>query len=125
MRKLSALCALTISFLLSSTLQLNANPRPGNTTDFDKGWRFHLGDVDGGQDPGLDDSRWRLLDLPHDWSIEGEFSEKNPATPGGGALPGGVGWYRKTFTLPPDVNCFCLPSAPTTQMSASPPAIEE
>jgi beta-galactosidase len=39
------------------------------------------------------------LDLPHDWSIEGEFSDKNPATPGGGALPGGLGWYRKTFTL--------------------------
>src|SRR5207248_4155514 len=52
------------------------------------------------QDPGLDDSQWRLLDLPHDWSIEGEFSEKNPAMPEGGALPGGVGWYRKTFNLP-------------------------
>src|SRR6185369_15136894 len=36
----------------------------------------------------------------HDWSIEGEFSEKNPAGTGGGALPGGVGWYRKTFTVP-------------------------
>ena len=48
----------------------------------------------------LDDRGWRLLDLPHDWSIEGEFSEKNPATPGGGALPGGIGWYRKIFTLP-------------------------
>ena len=100
MRKLAALCALSVSFLLSSTVQLSANPRPGNTADFDKGWRFHLGDVAGGQDPGLDDSQWRALDLPHDWSIEGEFSEKNPATPGGGALPGGVGWYRKTFTLP-------------------------
>ncbi|PYT04509.1 MAG: glycoside hydrolase family 2 [Acidobacteria bacterium] len=100
MRELAALCALTVSFLLSSVLQLNANPRPGNTADFDEGWRFHLGDVAGGQDPGLDDSQWRLLDLPHDWSIEGEFSEKNPAMPEGGALPGGVGWYRKTFNLP-------------------------
>ncbi len=40
------------------------------------------------------------LDLPHDWSIEGEFSKDNPATPGGGALPGGIGWYRKAFNIP-------------------------
>ena len=40
------------------------------------------------------------LNVPHDWSIEGAFSKDNPATPGGGALPGGIGWYRKTFTLP-------------------------
>jgi beta-galactosidase len=100
MLKIAATCALIALFLLSSTLQLKANPRPGSTADFDNGWRFHLGDVTGGQDPQLDDSQWRALDLPHDWSIEGEFSEKNPATPGGGALPGGVGWYRKAFTLP-------------------------
>jgi len=67
---------------------------------FTKDWHFYLGDVTNGQDPGLDDSQWRLLDLPHDWSIEGNFSKENPATPGGGALPGGIGWYRKSFTLP-------------------------
>src|SRR6185437_3762802 len=38
--------------------------------------------------------------LPHDWSIEGKFSKDNPASPEGGALPGGIGWYRKTFTVP-------------------------
>lgn len=70
------------------------------TENFCKGWRFHLGDITGGQEGGLDDSHWRLLDLPHDWSIEGEFSKDNPAGPGGGALPGGTGWYRKTFTVP-------------------------
>ena len=37
---------------------------------------------------------------PHDWSIEGAFSKDNPATPGGGALPGGIGWYRKLFNVP-------------------------
>ncbi|MEO6849022.1 MAG: beta-galactosidase GalB, partial [Mucilaginibacter sp.] len=46
------------------------------------------------------DGGWRVLDLPHDWSIEGAFSKDNPASPEGGALPGGIGWYRKTFTLP-------------------------
>ncbi|MGH9824103.1 MAG: sugar-binding domain-containing protein, partial [Blastocatellia bacterium] len=77
-----------------------ANARPGKTLSFDKGWSFHLGDVPNGQAPDLDDSSWRKLTLPHDWSIEGEFSEKNPATPGGGALPGGIGWYRCHFEVP-------------------------
>ncbi|HEY5444215.1 MAG TPA: glycoside hydrolase family 2 TIM barrel-domain containing protein, partial [Pyrinomonadaceae bacterium] len=53
-----------------------------------------------GQRIDLDDSSWRKLNLPHDWSIEGEFAEKNPAGTGGGALPGGTGWYRKSFIVP-------------------------
>ena len=77
-----------------------ANPRPGRRVSFNQDWRFQLGDVSNGQDAGLSDAQWRQLDLPHDWSIEGEFSEKHPAGTGGGALPGGIGWYRKTFTLP-------------------------
>src|SRR5213593_176271 len=70
-----------------------------STLDFDRAWRFHLGDVPGAQEAGFDDSGWRTLNLPHDWSIEGEFSDTNPAGAGGGALPGGVGWYRKTFSV--------------------------
>lgn len=46
------------------------------------------------------DTRWRSLSLPHDWSIEGNFSSSHPATTQGGALPGGIGWYRKSFVLP-------------------------
>jgi len=80
--------------------QALANARPGNTINFGKYWRFNLGDVTNGRSPDLDDSKWRALNLPHDWSIEGEFDEKNPAGFGGGALPGGTGWYRKTFNLP-------------------------
>ncbi|MFC0515924.1 beta-galactosidase GalB [Mucilaginibacter angelicae] len=68
--------------------------------DFDKSWRFNLGAVDNGEKVTLNDSKWRTLNLPHDWSIEGKFSKDNPATPEGGALPGGIGWYRKTFTVP-------------------------
>jgi beta-galactosidase len=68
--------------------------------DFDKSWRFNLGAVDNGENAKLNDSKWRTLNLPHDWSIEGQFSKDNPATPEGGALPGGIGWYRKTFTVP-------------------------
>src|SRR5437867_1209403 len=70
------------------------------TQNFDHGWRFHLGDVAGAQETAFDDAAWHTLDLPHDWSIEGEFSEQNPAGVGGGALPGGVGWYRKSFVVP-------------------------
>lgn len=68
--------------------------------NFDKSWRFNLGAVENGEKTTLNDSKWRTLNLPHDWSIEGSFSKDNPATPEGGALPGGIGWYRKTFTVP-------------------------
>jgi beta-galactosidase len=68
--------------------------------DFDKGWKFHLGDVKGADKASAPDKNWRALNLPHDWSIEGTFSKDNPASPEGGALPGGIGWYRKTFTVP-------------------------
>jgi beta-galactosidase len=67
--------------------------------DFCKNWKFHLGDVKDADNYEFDDSDWRALNLPHDWSIEGNFSKENLATPGGGALPGGIGWYRKTFTI--------------------------
>lgn len=68
--------------------------------DFDSDWRFHLGDVENAQNTNFVDTGWRNLNLPHDWSIEGAFSKDNPATPEGGALPGGIGWYRKTFQVP-------------------------
>lgn len=73
---------------------------PRTISDFGKGWKFNLGDIENGQNPALNDSRWRTLNIPHDWSIEGTFSKDNPAGPGGGALPGGIGWYRKTFQMP-------------------------
>ncbi|HKC47022.1 MAG TPA: hypothetical protein VKB63_05425, partial [Gemmatimonadales bacterium] len=68
--------------------------------DFDREWRFHLGDVSGAQEGTFLDSSWRTLDVPHDWSIEGAFSDTNPAGAAGGALPGGIGWYRKMFAVP-------------------------
>jgi Beta-galactosidase/beta-glucuronidase len=60
--------------------------------NFNKDWQFILGDTSA--------NNWRTLNLPHDWSIEGTFSESHPATNQGGALPGGIGWYRKIFALP-------------------------
>ena len=91
------------SFLLIALLFLCGNSfaqSPRTRADFDQGWRFNLGDVQGGESQSLNDAGWRQLNLPHDWSIEGQFSKDNPATPDGGALPGGIGWYRKTFTVP-------------------------
>ena len=70
--------------------------------NFGKDWKFQLGDTPGAESVNFDDSPWRKLNVPHDWSIEGEFNEKNPATPGGGALPGGIGWYRKSFQVSPE-----------------------
>jgi len=52
------------------------------------------------EQPGFADADWRKLDVPHDWSIEGPFSETNAAGGAGAYLPSGVGWYRKHFSLP-------------------------
>jgi beta-galactosidase len=69
------------------------------TLSFDPGWRFLQGDPPGAERPGFDDSGWRTLDVPHDWSIAGPFDPKNPTGGAGGFLPSGVGWYRKRFGL--------------------------
>lgn len=107
--------ALILSLLaLTSTAALAAPGKPRTIVNFDRSWKFQLGDVQGADKPDFDDSSWRSLDLPHDWSIEGPpnpdaqmrshlegpFDKLSPAGDGGGYLDGGVGWYRKTFTLP-------------------------
>lgn len=68
--------------------------------NFNSGWKFSLGDTPEAKESTYDDSGWRALSLPHDWAIEGSFSLDNPSGTGGGALPGGIGWYRKSFRLP-------------------------
>ena len=66
---------------------------------FDKNWRFLLADSVQMSEEQYNDTWWRQLDVPHDWAIEGDFYVGHPSGAGGGALPGGVGWYRKHFTL--------------------------
>ena len=68
--------------------------------NFDRDWHFVLADSAVMATAGYNDAHWRQLDLPHDWAIEGDFYAGNPSGAGGGALPGGVGWYRKHFMLP-------------------------
>lgn len=78
-----------------------AQPPVRGVENFNKGWKFYLGDETQAKEAGFNDADWRQLNLPHDWSIEGRFDEKNPAKPEGGGLPTGIGWYRKTFTAKP------------------------
>ncbi|RZK37913.1 MAG: DUF4982 domain-containing protein [Pedobacter sp.] len=67
---------------------------------FNKNWKFFLGDEPKAKSTTFNDAKWRKLTLPHDWSVEGKFDEKNPAKPEGGGLPTGIGWYRKDFIAP-------------------------
>ena len=89
---------------------------------FDADWRFHAGEVDGGQSPSINDGAWEKIDLPHDFMIEGKgqaigsatgrrvaelptapegpFDPRSPGGDSNGYLNGGIGWYRKSFTLP-------------------------
>lgn len=68
--------------------------------NFNEKWLFNLGETPGFHVPDFDDSKWRLLDVPHDWSVEGQFDEDNPSSVSGAYLPTGIGCYRKYFVLP-------------------------
>ncbi len=81
--------------LMAISLSMQARQRD----NFDKGWLFILGDSAQMATPTYNDNHWRKLCLPHDWAIEGDFYAGNPSGAGGGALPGGIGWYRKHFLL--------------------------
>ncbi|HVG42506.1 MAG TPA: glycoside hydrolase family 2 TIM barrel-domain containing protein, partial [Chitinophagaceae bacterium] len=87
-------------FLVFLFLSINVKAQHAGRTNFNKGWKFKLDSTGAYNDPTINDAGWRTLNLPHDWSIEGSFSKEHPATYNGGALPGGIAWYRKTFVLP-------------------------
>jgi hypothetical protein len=65
---------------------------------FDLGWKFHLGDLNAAKEPAFEDAAWRSINLPHDWSIEADFDSQLASCTA--YLPGGFGWYRKTFDIP-------------------------
>ena len=87
-----------LAAFLCGCLSLSAQHK--TKVSFNDGWKFKLDSVESYSNPSADDASWRTLNLPHDWSVEGKFDKNAPAGTGGGALPGGLGWYRKTFTLP-------------------------
>ena len=88
-----------ILFLIFCLLTPRLSAQSAGCENFDSGWKFRPGDLNGAESASFDDHAWRTLDLPHDWSIEGSFKPDNPATNAGAALPGGIGWYRKTFSV--------------------------
>lgn len=90
--KMKIYFALLFSMLLGSTTKAQSARQ---TILFTDGWKFYKGDVTGGEKENFNDAAWRTVDLPHDWSIEGPFSQQWAS--GTGFLPGGIGWYRKTF----------------------------
>jgi beta-galactosidase len=79
----------------AAAIRLGVSPR--TVADFDSDWRFSKGDFPPAAMPAFDDSAWRRLNLPHDWSVEGPFGPEYAS--GNGYAPGGIGWYRKHFRL--------------------------
>ena len=79
-------------FILVGNAQIRAKQ------NFNQNWKFTLSDKAEYANPECNDSEWRTLNLPHDWSIEGEFSEKHSGR--NAWLPGGIAWYRKSFEIP-------------------------
>lgn len=99
--------------LTKSARVVAAQLKPGRGQAFDLGWRFHRGEGAGFEAAAFDDSDWRALDLPHDWSIEdlptqpaeperivGPFDKAAAGGERTGFVVGGEGWYRKRFRLP-------------------------
>jgi beta-galactosidase len=66
----------------------------------DQDWRFRRGEAVGAEERAFDDSAWRTVTVPHDWSIEGPYDPNAPSARGGGYLPSGVSWYRRQVPLP-------------------------
>jgi beta-galactosidase len=95
--KKSKNAAVLISICLFFQVTVFAQSREIRDMDFN--WKFSTGDYPGAEKPGFNDRGWRTLDVPHDWSIESDFSEDIPFGQRVGYLPNGVGWYRKTFKL--------------------------
>jgi len=87
-------------FFLLAAANLSAQSLVARKNSFNTGWKFFLGDDVAASTPSFNDASWRILDLPHDWSIELPFDKDSPTGNGGGALVGGMGWYRKTFSMP-------------------------
>jgi beta-galactosidase len=100
---LGLLMAMVLAVACTSIPPNSASPPKSPTRltlSFDAGWRFSIAAQPGADQPVFDDTAWRKLDVPHDWSIEGPFASSNPTRGAGAFLPSGVAWYRKHFSLP-------------------------
>jgi len=109
MRRLSLLLAALIALPLTLHAAQSTAPvathaatpqQPRVIQQFTTGWRFIQADAKGAEQASFNDSSWKPVTLPHDWAIAGPFSEDAPSRGAGAFAPTGIGWYRKTFTVP-------------------------
>jgi len=105
MRIAPALLTLALTFGLFPPCSIYSATPPDTgsraSSNFDFDWCFKLGDIATASQEHFDDTAWRKLDVPHDWSIEGDYAEDNPGVAISAFLPTGIGWYRKTFDVTP------------------------
>ncbi|MEO6523403.1 MAG: glycoside hydrolase family 2 TIM barrel-domain containing protein [Mucilaginibacter sp.] len=91
---------ISLGLLLISSISAKAQTHDGRQTLlFDKDWAFVQADAGGAEKAAFDDSKWKHVDVPHDWSILGTIDHNAESGRGGGFLPSGIGWYRKRFEL--------------------------
>ncbi len=91
--------AFVLLLLVNLSLFVTAQQAGRAVIDIDKDWRFKIGNFPESIDNSFDDSSWRQLNIPHDWSIEGKYNKYNKTGRGGGYLPAGDGWYRKRISF--------------------------
>jgi len=103
-----------LAFLILSSVSASAQKE--RSISFDNSWRFTKDSVSNAEQVIFDDTKWRTVDLPHDWSIEdlpnqnieghiqGPFTKEAVGKGAVGYMVGGVGWYRKTFVLDKSYN---------------------
>jgi beta-galactosidase len=100
----------TFALVICLSACLNATAQDSRAVSFDKDWRFIKDTLSGAENPQYNDKNWRILNLPHDWSIEdlpnqndssirGPFTKYSVGKASTGYTEGGIGWYRKSFTL--------------------------
>jgi beta-galactosidase len=100
-RLLTFACSILTALLLATT----AAPAVAETRSLSQDWRFHRGESQGAESPAFDDSGWRGVVVPHDWSIMDKpdgsppFDREAISGQDSGYLPGGIGWYRRHLTL--------------------------
>jgi beta-galactosidase len=97
---LGALLLIVGWIIVTGSFVLAADYFPRQQTRIDDGWTFFLGDPSNAASSGFDDTGWRAVTLPHDWSIEGKMDPHAPMGGHGGFLPAGIGWYRHHFDAP-------------------------
>ncbi|MBN2611442.1 MAG: DUF4982 domain-containing protein [Bacteroidales bacterium] len=91
----------TLFLFFLSIIQICAQVSFGDAENINHNWRFKKGDIENAGSVEFDDSKWRQLNLPHDWSVEGPYSPGLASATG--YLPGGIAWYRKSLEIPAEM----------------------